>query len=659
MHNSGELSIPVSRTMKRTVFFLAGIALLLTGCDNATDSTSVSTEVEGAITGNALDNNASVVNASNDDFVDENSFTKNEPVGTITADNTNELILQAFDVLTARAYDARLTVFPYTQQTEFPVSYGENITVRRLLPRACENAGQVSASSDASGDRFQVEATYSNCLVSAETLNGNVTLREERDYDPNDLKELHTYEREFSDDFSVAFEPDGRMNVSGLYKLRPSTAFIRAVGVDNFNYELSYPGGHLTVSEATTIRTIRLDGYSDNLGNKAYMSGAFRMRPPFLNGAEVTVQVTEPFVNEYTSTQLSYERGIMRISDANNEIVLTANNANANTVSITRTIEGGIPETTEEPWSIWLPALAFEPPGLRTTMPSNPTTERDDVIRTDNYTDILAEVFRVYNGDLFGSDLLNLPRYVFPDFEPGFLNPSTPDGLTDTMTVSCANGGSVDLQAYKWGARQITDGWNSEFDSCEENGLVYEGNFYTRDFGNFWYGSLDGLSVSNNNSTQVFKGALDYKHTSNRDGSPSAGYSLKGNYRVSDSRGDYELQEASLYFGAVYVRTTLVTGRFFLKSPSTDNEFLNIEIAQPIRHEIIQQAGAYEGTFFEVGTLLISAGDGNRLTLEANNGNIDTFDIVVDQPNQAQVRATLNWADWAEELSFNFDLHLR
>lgn len=641
----------------KNLVWLVVVAFLIAGCSNSAGPSPDEAGNEGAATGSSV-NDDSVNGDGSDQDVDDDIQGGNISASGVNVDNTNELILQAFDVLTARAYDTRLTVFPYTQHIEVPVSYGDNLTVRRLTPRTCDNAGQVSTIPEASDDGYQVQATYSDCLVGTDTLSGNVTLIEDLDDDPNDLSNYHRDAREFSDGFSVSFEPAGQMSVSGLYRLTSSTSFTRMIGVDDFDYDFSYPGGQLTVSDATTIRTVRLDGRSDNLGHHAYMSGDFRMRPPLLSGAEVSVEVTEPFVNENSSTQLSYERGVMRISDANSEIVITANNGNADTVSITITLDGGIPVTREEPWSVWVAALAFEAPDLRTTIPNNPATNRDDVIRADNYPDILAEVFRVYNGDLFGSDILALPRYTFPELDSALYNAATPDGLGEPMMVSCINGGSVELRTYKWGARQITSGWNAQFDACDENGLRYQGNFYTRDFGNFTYGSLDGLSVTSDNSTQEFKGYLDYKHTTNRDGAPTAWYSLGGDYNVSDSRGDYELREASVFFGATFTRTTLVAGRFYLKSSITENEFLHVQSPDPIFYDFFQDDGS-NASYFEWGTLMISAGDGNRLVLKANTDSVDTFDVVVDQPGQAQVRRTLSWADWAESFSFNYDLHRR
>ena len=634
---------------------LVVITLFMMGCSGSSEPNPDAATSGDMPSGSTVNGDNTVID---DNTGDDNVGSDNTLTSSITTDNTNELILQAFDVLTARAYDARLTVFPYTQPVAIPVSYGENLTVRRLTSRTCGNSGQVSTIPEAADDGYQEQATYSDCLIGTETLNGSVTLFEDLDDNPNELSALHRDAREFSDGFTVRFEPAGQMSVSGLYKLKSSTSFARVVGVENFNYDFSYPAGRLTVSDATTIRTFRMDGNSDNLGHIAYMSGEFKMRPPVLNGAEVSVEVTEPFINQMSATQLSYESGVMRISDASTELIITANNGNADTISITATIDGGMPVTREEPWSVWMEALAFEAPDLRTTIPENPTSIRNDLIRADNYTDILAEVFRVYNGERFGADILALPRYSFPEFELGLLNPSTLDGLSEPMTVSCTNGGSVELRSYKWGARQITGGWNAGFAACDQDGLRYEGSFYTRNFGNFNYGSVDGLSVTSSNSTQVFKGALDYKHTTNRDGSPTMWYSLAGDYKVSDSRGDYELREASVFFGGVYARTQLAAGRFYLKSPVSENAFIQVQSPEPIVYQG-NDFNASNGQLFEWGTLVISAGNGNRLTLKASNGDDDTFDTVVDQPGQPPLRVTHNWADWQQPLSFNFDLHRR
>ncbi len=573
----------------------------------------------------------------------------------ISADNTNALILQAFEVYSGRAYDSRMTRFPYTTTEDYELTPGSGQTAERITFADCGNNGQLTKLNNSVDFGYSVEGVFSDCLVNGDTLNGRIRM------DNGGRTSNHYFQREYLDNFTVTFQPNGRMTLSGIHQQAKSLSLTNIFNVEQFNFELSYPGGSLSVSNASTMRSVRLDGYQIDSEPLALLSGSFSMQPPLLNGTTVTVETSEPFINEITASGLRYETGVMVLSDGVSQIVVNADTGNINTVLVTVTINGESSITREEPWSVWRDALAYVPPNANASPKPNLTTQRGDVITAENAELLLRETFDVLTGDLFGSDILNLPEYTFPDFPAGYLQAGTPDGAQEWGTQSCSNGGSVDLESFKFGARQITSGWNATFNDCDQNGLRYSGRFLTRHFGNFFYVG-DEFSITSQNRSVFFDGTLDYKHTSNRDGGPSRHYGLNGSVtRVIQNAADLsvverKVLEAQTYFQAVLGFNISMVGDFYLQSPSSQSEALYVSILDPLLHRN-QFGGLIEQYTF--GTLVIKAGQGNELVLNATNGDASTFDLTVRQGGQVTYRSTEVWSDWPEALSFNFDLHQR
>lgn len=646
-------------------------ALLTIGCSSSNEEASTAADgdesnsivIEDSNTINDDNNASETTEAELADVTGESGVDSenNTALADITQANTNELILQAFDVLTGRAYDKRLTVFPYTQIIEVPSDYGVDLTNRWYSLKECDNAGQISKVTNLDNGLHRVQGVYSDCLVGADKLNGTVEI----DQGYGEVQ----FQRHYQNDFSVQFEPNGRMAVSGLYQYLRSESFQRIFNVLDFNYEFDYPGGRLKVSDANTNRSSRIDGLANEFNQTAFMSGSFHMQPPFLNGSEVFVETLEDFTNEVASTHLSYERGVMRISSSSGEVLLNADNGNKRTVSITVALEGATPVTKEEPWSVWMNALAFVPPGLSTTMPpdaASVVTTRSDVIREDNYRAILSEVLNVNTGELFGADILALPGYPLPEYPSGLAQPGTPDGLGEQFTQSCANGGSVDLRTFKFGARQITLGWNADFNQCAQDDTAYDGSFRTRQFGNFNYWSDDGITIGSPDRQQQFVGGLSYKWTPNRDGGPGVFYYFSGDYesRTIDSdsgvqavESEHQILGASVWFSVVGPYQASMNGRYFLKTPVTENEMLQVAFLDPF---VIDNDDFMSGiTHYRWGTLLVIAGNGNNMLIEVDNENEQTFKVTLNQANGTSILKTENWSDWSKAYSFVFDLHTR
>ena len=314
------------------------------------------------------------------------------------------------------------------------------------------------------------------------------------------------------------------------------------------------------------------------------MAGSFRMQPPLLKGTEVRVETIEPFLNKQRVSQLEYETGRLQISTDRSEILIDAESGDPDTLLVTYSIEDSSSITVEEPWSIWTDALAYMPPPLYNEKRNIATTTRNDVIRPDNYRALIGQLFDAMTGEKYGDEILKLPGYPLPDIPEYARVPYPVDGLGPAFTESCNNGGSAEFRHYRYGYRQTTSGFNMTFSDCTHDGVQYLGEFRTRNFGNFRYGSQDGLTVEGQGYLQHLSGSLNYKHTTNRDGSPSVNYSFNGSYekisQTSDG-GDFAVQDASLFTYQVPRLRYQMNGAFYLRDSATEGELLRVEFANP------------------------------------------------------------------------------
>ena len=394
-------------------------------------------------------------------------------------------------MLTGRAYDRRLTAFPYTRSVEVD---GRT----RYQSRECQNAGAVAESQSEVDGQILNESAHSDRQIDGDVINGSVLLGME-EYG------CCEYQRTFSDDFFIVFEPGGTMEVSGNYSHLSIVHYKNLLTVRDFDYFFSYPFGTLAVTDANTERSFRFDGFSDEGNRLSYMTGTFSMLPPVLEGASVDVAVTSNFVNGSIVTQLAYEQGRMTITASDSAIALDADTDNLQTVSVSITTPQGRTMTSIENWSTWRAALSFQPAWLTETRPDIPAEGDGYTIGPENIKDVLIDVFSVYSGERFGRDILELPGYPVPEFPWQYFSENFIDGLGEPVAQLCEGGGNAVLTPYKSGYRQVTSGWNFDFFECRQGGRRYNGAFETRDFGNFIYRST-GLTTESDNTTTSFSG---------------------------------------------------------------------------------------------------------------------------------------------------------
>jgi len=568
--------------------------------------------------------------------------------GTLNPGNTNAILLQAFEIYSGRAYDHRLVAFPYEQRssvTDYFTSY---------ISRDCQNDGVVTREQTFEDLIFDSTSFYDNCNIDGDILNGESSFIQER-YEGK-------YRREFQNDFSVSFAPGGLMELQGVYEYEPSIGYIRSFTVNEFNYHFSYNGGTLTVRDAKTNRVYGTTGFTEVDNLTSYMTGSFTMFPPILDGRSVAVSIVENFSNSNdTLTQLAYERGQMEIVADDSTIVLDANTGDLQTVEVTVTQASGDSQTTTENWSRWYQALAYIPPELAEKERKPATTGTGSTINESNYRQILEEVLGVMTGDTFGAELLELPDYPFPDFPDDLYDPSYPDGLRDSFTLSCDNGGSVVLAPYKYGARQITTGWNADFSECNRAGQTTNGKYSTRYFGNY-SNSSSGIVIESESERTEFAGSFYYKLRANRDGSPQRQYSLFVDVLDIQSAGVSEsLRSANLLYSHALPYNSTMSGYFYLNSGQTNGATLHVSTADPLRFDQVGSDFLDPLLFnkFQTGVMVIDAGNNNSLRLNAGTGNVETFTLTLLRQNSEPITFTEQWDDWIDVLEFNFDLEER
>jgi len=278
-----------------------------------------------------------------------------EPEDALNSTSANSIIEQAFNVLSGEVYDRRLLAFPYLTTEELGPATGTTSSFR-YLSLECENLGTVQQTLSTVNELKVNNSFFSDCAIRDDVLNGRVVIRQNSD--------CCGYQLSFSDNFVVTYQPNGVMEVKGSFAYNPTDSEVREFSVDEMNYYLSNSEGSLKITNADTTRFFAINGQAVNGVGVSGMSGRFTMLSNLLEAIPMNVTITEPFVNTNSITDRSYDRGEMRISSDAGEIVLNADNGNADTVDVTITSAEGSVSQTVMNWSTWIDALSFVPARL-------------------------------------------------------------------------------------------------------------------------------------------------------------------------------------------------------------------------------------------------------------------------------------------------------
>jgi hypothetical protein len=240
----------------------------------------------------------------------------------INNENYIAILTQVFEIYSGRAYDERLTNFPYARTESQPCD---------------DNQGSVLHNEN--------ETVYADCLINADTVTGSVIGGDT-----------------FSE-FVVTFEPEGLMRLEGSYSgtcCDPTDA----LAVSNLSYYFSYPEGTLSVESASTHKDIQ----SDN----GKMGGSFVMEPPVTGGQSIAVNVQVEFDFDYRGNQSAgqsranwtFDNGMLELrADDGSELTLDAATGDPATVSVTLN-NATAGETYTLSWGLWTDVLRWSPDSL-------------------------------------------------------------------------------------------------------------------------------------------------------------------------------------------------------------------------------------------------------------------------------------------------------
>ena len=282
-------------------------------------------------------------------------------------------------------------------------------------------------------------------------------------------------------------------------------------------------------------------------------------------------------------------------------------------------------------------------------------------ITAENRVALLTYVFDVFNGsaDGYGAAIVGLPGYSDSRYAGG-----VPADLHDTFsgygppeTVVCGNGGTAVFTPYFVADRDTEEGWTSAFVECQDDATVLDGTL-SRLYSSLLLVESDGLDVDGPTRRTRYAGKMTWEFADSRAGDTRS-WNLEG-VDVSLEEGGqsvFELSGADTRLAATFPYRRYLGGEFTVRSAATGGGALQVRTPEPLEENLIGQEGVGEEFAmprFDTGTLEITAADGSRLTLDADNGDPATVDVTVTAGGESET-FTDAWTLWAERLTCSFD----
>jgi len=548
------------------------------------------------------------------------------------------VILQAFEVFTGQAYDRRLREFPYMNSGQAPdcQSGGVNYNPHYIQGHA----------SDAF--QFSVNNRFYDCEYFGDNLSGNVSTQ----YDEVNNQSLsHT----FSSNFGVDIKDIARMELEGNLQSDCCDG-VMALYANDFDYFFSYSGGELTVEGAQT--------YVRHAADKTLsMGGSFTMRPPVLNGLEVTVYTETEFYNDdlfYSGTPrtLEFTQGRMIIIADNSEIQFEIDNENSSRVNVTLITADGS-DSFNQRLSTWGSALALKMPASEYLVYDGVVETGEPVITLDTYAQFVSVALEVYSGKRYGTELIGLPYYsdeYYMNDRNAIWTRDFYEGLGPVINESCASSGTANFTPYQYGYSSTTVGFDYDFNRCNDGTTIYEGDFERR-FSNVLNLSSTGFSSSSANSSIDFEGSISYQFGGGRTGSPTRSFSVKNaTYNRVSPGGEVSLEANFGRSEAFGYDLRSIWGGFTLTAPETGNRRVQVAALTNLVNNVRADEnpnGAFD--YFQTGDLQISGPTGNKVILRAGNGYDTAVDIHMYLDGKFY-EFSQPWSRWGDSVEFRANL---
>ncbi len=278
-----------------------------------------------------------------------------------------------------------------------------------------------------------------------------------------------------------------------------------------------------------------------------------------------------------------------------------------------------------------------------TRLPAAASSGGVAMLSPSNYDSVVDDVFAVFTGAAYGSDVLALPPY------PGFRALEIGGDYNDSSTSSdevCDNGGSARISLSWSGSRVILNDRQAVFDDCQYDTLVLDGEFQTLEYDNISIAS-SGLTILGEGSTKSFSGGVGYGDGNNYGGSSERWWGASDlNWSVSsDDQTEFAISNANTSYRIDGGYAQSMSGGFTL---TTDNYTVQVQAEEAFQSAQLDYNDpnfSPRNWFYSSGVMRITASDGSSILIETDNGDATSARVTLAHGGQLE-SFDKPWSDW-------------
>ncbi|WP_430881635.1 hypothetical protein [Granulosicoccus sp. 3-233] len=265
------------------------------------------------------------------------------------------------------------------------------------------------------------------------------------------------------------------------------------------------------------------------------------------------------------------------------------------------------------------------------------------MLSPSNYDSVVDEVFAVFTGAAYGSEVLALPPY--PGFRALEIGGDYNDSSTSISEV-CDNGGSANISLSWSGSRVILNDRQAFFDNCQYDTLVLDGEFQTLEYDNISVVS-SGLTITGEGSTKSFSGGVGYGDGNNYGGSSERWWGASElNWSVSsEDQIEFAISNANTSYRIDGGFAHNMSGGFTLTTEDYIVQVQTVEALQSDRLDYDDLNYSPRNWFYSSGILRITASDGSSVLIEADNGDATSARVTLAYDGQLE-SFDKPWSDW-------------